>query len=49
MDEEMELTFLDRRPSPSPTTTTAETGAGTHDAKDFVMVRTDVTVIREGI
>lgn len=45
----MELTFLDRKPSPSPTITTTEAGAGTQDAKDFVMVRTDVTVIREGI
>jgi len=49
MDEEMELTFLDRKPSPSPTATTAETGAGTQDAKDSVMVRTDVTVTREGV
>jgi hypothetical protein len=49
MDEEMELTYLDRRPSPSPTITTVETGAGTQDAKDSVMVRTDVTVTREGI
>lgn len=47
MEEEMELTFLDRKPSSSPTTTTA--GTGTRDAKDFVMVRTDVTVTREGV
>ena len=47
MDEEMELTFLDRKPSPSPTITAAETGAGTQDTKDSVMVRTDVTVARE--
>jgi hypothetical protein len=49
MDEEMELTFLERKPSPSPTTTTAETGIGPHDAKDSVMVRTDVTVVRETV
>jgi hypothetical protein len=49
MDEEMELTFLERKPSPTPTTTTAETGTGPHDGKDSVMVRTDVTVVRESV
>jgi hypothetical protein len=45
MDDEAELTFLDRKPSPSPTGTT--TGTETQDAKDSVMVTTDVTITRE--
>ncbi|CAG5137584.1 uncharacterized protein ALTATR162_LOCUS159 [Alternaria atra] len=43
--EEMELTFLDRRASPTPTGTTDETR--TQDGKDNVMVTTNVTVTRD--
>ncbi|KAF2877700.1 hypothetical protein BDV95DRAFT_155473 [Massariosphaeria phaeospora] len=46
-EDEMELTFLDRKPSLSPTGTT--TGTGTQDAKDGVIVTTDVTVTRDVI
>lgn len=52
MDDELELVdFLDRKPSPSPsgTTTPAVLGDGTgkKNAKDAVMITTDVTVTRE--
>jgi hypothetical protein len=44
-DEEMELTFLDRKPSPTPTGTTDETGV--QSGKDNVIVTTDFTVTRD--
>jgi hypothetical protein len=45
MDDEMELVFLDRKPSPSLTRRTSGTEA--HDVKDAVMVTTNVTITRE--
>jgi hypothetical protein len=45
MDDEMELVFLDRKPSPSPTGRTS--GTETQDAKDAVMVTRDVATTRE--
>ena len=44
-DEEMELTFPDRKASPTPTGTTDETR--TQDGKDNVIVTTNVTVTRD--
>jgi len=44
-EDEMELTFLDRKGSPTPTGTTDETR--TQDGKDNVTVRTDWTVTRD--
>ncbi|CAE7175526.1 hypothetical protein PTNB73_02838 [Pyrenophora teres f. teres] len=44
MDDEMELTFLDRRPSPALTTATDDTRGP--DGKHVVMVTTDVTITR---
>ena len=41
-DDEMELTFLDRKVSPTPTSTT-----GGQDGKDAVTVTTNVTVTRD--
>lgn len=43
-EDEMELTFLDRKVSPTPTGTTDETR--TQGGKDNVTVRTDWTVTR---
>jgi hypothetical protein len=47
-DEEMELTFLDRKPSPTPTGTTDETGAA-QSGKDSVIVTTNFTVTRDAL
>ncbi|KAI1686706.1 hypothetical protein KJE20_04671 [Pyrenophora tritici-repentis] len=44
MDDEMELTFLDRRPSPALTAATDDTRG--REGKDVVMVKTEVTVTR---
>ncbi len=44
-EEEMELTFLDRKASLTPTRTTDETK--TQDGKDNVIVTTNVTVTRD--
>jgi hypothetical protein len=44
-EEEMELTFLDRKASLTPTGTTDETK--TQDGKDNVIVTTNVTVTRD--
>jgi len=43
MDDEVELTILDRKPSPS----LADTDEMRRDGKDHVIVRTDVTVTRD--
>lgn len=45
MDDEMELTFVARKPSPSPTGTT--TGTETRDAKGTIVETTSVTITRE--
>jgi hypothetical protein len=45
MDDEVELVFLDRKPSPAFTGTTS--GTGKEDAKDAVMVTTNVTITRD--
>jgi hypothetical protein len=45
MDDEVELTFLDRKVSPTPTGTTDETRV--QDGKDAVIVTTDFTVTRD--
>ena len=47
MDDEIELVFLGRKPSPSPTGTRG--GTETQDSKDAVTVTTNVTVTREVI
>jgi hypothetical protein len=44
-DEEMELTFLDRKASPTPTGATDETGA--QSGKDNVVVTTNIMVTRD--
>jgi hypothetical protein len=44
-EEELELTFLERKASLTPTGTTDETK--TQDGKDTVIVTTDVTVTRD--
>jgi hypothetical protein len=44
-DEEMELTFLDRKASPTPTGTTDE--GAVQSGKDNVMVTTEYTVTRD--
>jgi hypothetical protein len=45
MDDEVELVFLDRKPSPALTGTTS--GTGKEDAKDAVMVTTNLTITRD--
>ena len=45
MDDEVELTFLERKASPTPTGTTDEIRV--KDGKDSVMVTTDFTVTRD--
>ena len=45
MDDEVELVFLDRKPSPSPNATTS--GTETQDVRNVVIVTTDVKVTRE--
>ena len=45
MDDEMELTFLDRKPSPAPSAATDETRG--RDKRGQVLVRTEVTVTRD--
>ena len=45
MDDEVELVFLDRKPSSSPNGTTS--GTETQDVKNVVIVTTDVKVTRE--
>ncbi|RMZ73430.1 hypothetical protein GMOD_00007938 [Pyrenophora seminiperda CCB06] len=44
MEDEMQLTFIDRKPSPAPTAATDENKE--RDGRDHVPVRTDVTVTR---
>ncbi|ORY12946.1 hypothetical protein BCR34DRAFT_281500 [Clohesyomyces aquaticus] len=48
LDDETELVFLDRKPSPSPTATSSRSARtrGMQDAKDDVMVTTNITVTR---
>lgn len=45
MEDEVELVFLDRKSSPSPSRTPVESGAP--DAKDAVVVTTNVTITRD--